>query len=242
MGQWGSKDFPQYGARMVILGGLFWLWDAWHLRGYARSLGRVSSTAEAGAEGTEWVLNNEQIRAVLLIIQCYDDQQPILHAVYFSKPPFMWFASLEFPDKARRAASWLLSHCSYTWSSQQPNSARAGHMSPAWNDLHSEGSEQTQISTITRGRRCLSSMLSLFARGCLEKPSRTNFPEALNHTPGQFQNFKHIGTFDHYDNPTPKVLFLLPFYRKGNSGSEKLGNLPEITQWVRLQPIKETAA
>ena len=57
-------------------------------------------------------------------------------------------------------------------------------MSPAWNDLLSEGSEQTQISTITHGRRCLSSMLSLFARGCLEKPSRTNFPEALNHTPG----------------------------------------------------------
>ena len=82
------------------------------------------------------------------------------------------------------------------------------------------------------GQRCLSSTLSLFARGCLEKPSRANFPEALNHTPEQFQSFKHIGTFDHYDNPTPKVLFLLPFYRKGNSGSEKLGNSPKITQQV----------
>lgn len=144
----------------------------------------------------------------------------------------MWFVSLEFPGKARRAAFWLLFHCSYAWSRQQPNSARAGHMSPAWNDLHYEGSVQTQISSITPRQRCLSSTLSLFARGYLEKPSRTNFPEALNHTPEQFQSFKHIGTFDHYDNPTPKVLFLLPFYRRGNSGSEKLGNSPEITQQV----------
>lgn len=194
--------------------------------------GRVSSTAEAGAEGTECAPNNEKIRTVLLIIQCYDYQLPIFHAIYFWKPPFMWFAPLEFPGKARRAAFWLLSHCSHAWSSQQANSARAGHVSPAWNDLHSEGSEQTQISTITHGWHCLSSMLSLFARACLEKPSRTNFPEALNHTPEQFQSFKHIGTFDHYDHPTPRVLFLLPFYRKGNSGSEKLENLPEITQQV----------